>query len=885
MAAVLSISAANATDITGVTGNNGVFDIRPGIASGDVGYRHYNNFTLDAGDIANLIYQYKGNGSTKDLNAFINLVESQINVNGIVNTLKGDGSFHNTGHAIFISPNGMTVGASGVLNVGQLSVITPTTTKFDELTRAYNSKDYATMNRVSKLRSDEATAADSTINFGGNAPVSIEGAIISRNGVDIRGSQIDIAGTAKIYNGMNNSAKIGASDNLQTLFDTLVNTEGLTNGSSIIIKSGKGENASIKIASGADILNSAAKSDKGNAEIAITNHGDMGLTFSGKAQSNNRLSLYNTAGDLKIGDENGTGALLTSNTDIAISNASTAGALNIAQKATIDAANDVDVINNGTKALAIGGPLVALNANNRVNIVNDGQGNLSITNLAIIGKADGTTKTVRIVNRGGHLSFAGNANAAESVSIRNEATGGMAIAGNVNAGKGILVHNKNGNATLSGNLKVTDGNIAVRNEGNGKLTTTEDSNIENGIGKIYITNAGTQGMELNGDISNEGELAINNLAGEAFVNGTIENKGNIGIINKDTGTGLTIGATINNEGEIKLVNSTGINGLTVNGTVNNKGKNLYVYNDAGHTTINGKLNNEESGNLYVLSRANSTGITTAVDSVISNETGNLAIKHNGAGTKVVTDEDGTVHNVGMDLNGTVTNNHGEIAINNYTGDMNVAGTITESGNKTIGIVNRAASEDRAGTSNGGNAMTVNATINGHDINIKNNGAGDMTVNGDITHNGRLNVLANEGNLILGGQIHNTGKDLTYAAARANGDGIQVKPTFNAEATNGGDILIKNITGQNGLNYEGTMTNNNGLAEVYNLVGDMTVNGKIDATGHIDKYEKPGASAVILNKGAGLTVTEASQLDGEVVIVNKGTKKADVADKYREKLYE
>ena len=144
----------------------------------------------------------------------------------------------------------------------------------------------------------------------------------------------------------------------------------------------------------------------------------------------------------------------------------------------------------------------------------------------------------------------------------------------------------------------------------------------------------------------------------------------------------------------------------------------------------------------------------------------------------------------------------------------------------------------------------------------------MTVNGEITHDGRLNVLANEGNLIMGGKIHNTGKNMTYAASRANGDGVDVKSTFEADSTNGGLILIKNITGKNGLKYDGTMTSN-GQAEIYNKVGDMTVNGNLNA--------KP---AVILNTGDNMTVTDNANLQGDVKIVNKGSQKATVADKYK-----
>ena len=52
IAATLSVSGAfAATDITGVNGNNGVFNITPDKLNGEVGYRKYDNFNLSAGDI------------------------------------------------------------------------------------------------------------------------------------------------------------------------------------------------------------------------------------------------------------------------------------------------------------------------------------------------------------------------------------------------------------------------------------------------------------------------------------------------------------------------------------------------------------------------------------------------------------------------------------------------------------------------------------------------------------------------------------------------------------------------------------------------------------------------------------------------------------------
>ncbi len=848
LVALLSVSAANATDISGVAGNGNVYDIYAAQVNGDVGFRHYNNFELSKGDIANLIYRAQ-NGDQRALNTFINLVNNKVDINGIVNTVR-DGAFHN-GHAVFISPKGMVVGASGVLNVGTLSVVTPTEDKFNALREDYNNAKFDVISNISQLRNGAG------MNDGGNAPVEIQGKILTRGmgengsgvGLDIRGSQVDISGT--IVNGYAGTDKFTTLSQAEALFNNLVNTDGTIKAASSMIADDAGR---IVIKSGADVsatnkggINITGKiANLGNTETAITNHGSNGLQVGGVVATNGKLNVYNnnTASALTVA-----GKLTNKNANLSLSSK---GGIDVQTNANITSDKNIEVVNKGG-ALNFAGTAVA---QGKTDIVNSGNGGMNITGT--IGNTANETDTVRIVNENGKLTFTGKAYAKESVSLRNSGAQGMEIGGTVKADEGVLVHNKAGNATLSGAINVEDGNIAVYNQGTGKLTTTAGSTLTNGNGNVAVKNEATGGMELNGTITNEGEVAINNLAGAAVVNGTINNIGNIGIINKDNGTGLTIGGTVNNEGKIKIVNSTGANGLTVNGTVNNELGNLYVYNDAGHATINGTLNNTGAGNLYVLSRAASTGITTGTDSHIINEAGNLAIKHNGSGA---------LNGAGMNLNGEVAND-GEIAINNYTGNMNVAGTITQNGNKTIGIINRAASEDKASTAQGGNSMTVNATINGRDINIKNNGSGDMTVNGEITHNGRLNVLGNEGNLILGGKIHNTGTDMTYAASRAEGDGIDVKSTFQADANNGGTILIKNITGQNGLNYEGSMTSNN-QAEIYNKVGDMNVTGAINA-----------APAVILNTGRNLTVTDAANLQGDVKIVNKGSEKATVADKYK-----
>ena len=115
-----------ASEISGVTGHNGVFNIDPTNKVGDIGFRQYAKFLLDKGDIANLNYA--------DIETFVNMVDSKININGVVNSMRGN-NFYN-GKAIFVSPNGMVVGSSGVLNVGSLGAYTPSAASYDKLVKS-----------------------------------------------------------------------------------------------------------------------------------------------------------------------------------------------------------------------------------------------------------------------------------------------------------------------------------------------------------------------------------------------------------------------------------------------------------------------------------------------------------------------------------------------------------------------------------------------------------------------------------------------------------------------------------------------------------------------------------------------------------------------------
>lgn len=842
IAATLSVSGAfAATDITGVTGNNGVFNITPDKLNGEVGYRKYDNFNLSAGDIANLIYKY---GNSRDINTFINLVQNGVKIDGILNTMR-DGNFYN-GQAVFITPGGMTVGASGVLNVGSLSVITPTNDAYNSLKGEYASNNFANINNISSLLNKSSNVGN----------ISIDGKILAREGVQLRGGQINVGANGAIVNGITSTQaftdRATAATQAEALFNNLVNTNGIKtasaftkNGSNIQIKSSTGVDIAGKVINGAADA-SGITSAQGNSGVFITNSGSNGTKISGLVQSTHELNVFNKAGDMTIN-----GTLKNEGANLNVSN----NGGNVAIGGTLSSDRDIAITNNSsTGSLAFSGTAKGANAN----FVNEGAGGMNVT-----GAVSGTK--ARFINRGGKLVIANTADkvAADRVDVVNYGDGGASIGG-INAENGLYVVNHKGNLSVDGHVTTgDDATISIRNaETAGKLAVGTNGHVD-GKGKVALRNQGANGMTIDGKVTNDNalgnaETSIINENGALLVNGKINNNGNMAI--KNTGSGMTISknAVVTNEGQLKVKNY-GADGMTIVGDVNNTG-NVTFYNDAGKMklataedgTKAGNITNED-GRLIIWSRNNSTGISAASSSkIINNGNGNsLAIKHTGttaAGSK------------GLDLQGTIRND-GETAINNYSGDMYISGNIQSDG--SLGIINRAG----AGKADFASAGSITSDKN---INIKNYGSGDMTVNNTITNNGRLNIIANTGKLNLGGTVHNDSNGALddnngfYAVSRDQGTGINLSSGFKADGA--GQNLIKNISGSEGLRYEGNINASGSQTELYNQKGNMTVGGTLATTGD--------GKVVVLNKGDGMKLDGIITSEKDAKIVNKGLEHAE-----------
>ena len=105
---------------TQVTTNGNVHNVTTDKIQNGIGINKFVNFNLVAKEIANLKFG--------DASKLLNFVDSHITVDGVVNAVKDNKI---GGDLYFVSPTGMTVGSTGVINAGSLTVAIPTQSEFD----------------------------------------------------------------------------------------------------------------------------------------------------------------------------------------------------------------------------------------------------------------------------------------------------------------------------------------------------------------------------------------------------------------------------------------------------------------------------------------------------------------------------------------------------------------------------------------------------------------------------------------------------------------------------------------------------------------------------------------------------------------------------------
>ncbi len=561
-----TLISAMASEITGVNGNNGVYNINPTamINGSDIGYRKYKDFNLDKGDIANLIYQY-GN---RDVETFVNLVDNKININGVVNSMR-DGNFYN-GKAIFVSPNGMVVGASGVLNVGSLSITTPTQETYNyykanpnaDLTNLYSSK--------------------------GNSTVTIDGRAFATNNIDITSGNIIVNGS--MLAGTGNNSVITNNSQSDALFNTLVNTQNIHEANNF-----NSRNGNIQISSGIGTAITGNMQNLGKGNTTIINDGTNGILIKGNSTNHNgNTFVINNAGEINI-----QGTLKNEN-------------------------GNLEATNNGTTFTTSGtitnsdGKLALLNNNGALDITktakvsNTGAGTTNIENHGINGinvyggiTSEGDLTMTNTGDKGILVDSSARVNGNNNISISNNAVGGTNIKGLVNAGKDVNISNSNSNVVIGDNtennnyisagkdinISVDNGNIL--NYGVEKTLLAADGNLN-----MNVTN-GTIGssVQQTGASKNSTGIGPKSQGTRDFtksINGNIKGKVNASTTDKaNTGNDLVINyAAIDSDMNIDTIKADGRVILTVDDSSHAKGGEAtgVQYNMVNASTDSSKTN-------------------------------------------------------------------------------------------------------------------------------------------------------------------------------------------------------------------------------------------------------------------------------------------------------
>lgn len=743
----MGLSVFAASTISGVTnGGSGTFNIDPTTKTNGTGFRHYQDFNLGQGDVANLNFA--------DINTFVNMVDNQVVINGIVNSVRGNG-FYN-GKAVFISPNGMVVGASGVLNVGSLGVYAP------------NSIDYTNL----KNSPSAATLAEATENASnGGAPITINGKVITAGNVDLVGGKIDIAKNAGIVGGVNlNQMTIQTSEQQATaLFNNLVNTDNLANGNNftsdaagqIRITSNKGVNVAgniVNYATGGEYQDANSTNYSGiliNSHNGSTPEGDAitsGINVSGNIVNTKGLVEFNNnGGDLDIsGNIKNNGTTHIYNQPLAQYSDATKNE-NIAKNSGINITGKIDtkgnlrIENRGGKGLNISGT---------VNHEGDSfvqNGYSSENDIMGYGKNNEKLDNTGALNIGGTFNTTGNAEFLNTEYGQD----GLNVTGNVTTG---------GKATYT-------------NKGAAGLNIKQGGAIKSSQG-LEMTNYGAGGLNITGSANNTGKATVTNHSGRLTVGGTFTNNGDATFINN--GTELNVSGTVANENGLLDMTNNGADGFNVTetGKISGNGGLNMTNSEIGTAgmNINGTVTN--IGNANVLNKAGALNVkgsfTNTGDAVFTNDGTNLVVNGtvtNNKGTLKMTNNNGA-----FNVNGTVRNNGTTTNLTNAGADgLNVTGTVYSNGDLTM-------------TNTGAKGINLASTgrVNGdNNIYINNNSKGGVNVKGLVNGQKDVNITSENGNVVIGDNTEND----NYITA---GDNININVNNGSILNEGSATKVKTL---------------------------------------------------------------------------------------------
>ncbi|MBO6205009.1 MAG: leukotoxin LktA family filamentous adhesin [Selenomonas sp.] len=267
-----TVYAQNIEKKSGETFNDkGISDIYADKVINNAAVNAFKNFDLDKGNIANMHF-----GKADNPNAaarLFNFVDNQVNINGTVNAIRNNAI---GGDMYFLSPNGVVVGASGVINAGSVHMAAPSQDFYKEIVGSDGVADKAFSQRLSMITNGELP-----LNPAGT--ITVSGKINAVDGISVRAGIVNIKENAAIVN----------RDKLD--YANLVNVSGVSAGlgSNLVLQKSKDGSGAITVAAvgdttnqwniGVNNLDSKVTVEK---NASITGDGDVTI----KAEARNKAS-------------------------------------------------------------------------------------------------------------------------------------------------------------------------------------------------------------------------------------------------------------------------------------------------------------------------------------------------------------------------------------------------------------------------------------------------------------------------------------------------------------------------------------------------------------------------------------------------------------------
>ena len=223
---------SHASDITDKDGhslinNDPVHNLYAQELDNNLAVSRYDKFSLSQNEIANLFFNKQGESTYAD--NLVNFVNERIDINGTVNAVR-NGAID--GNLYFLSPEGLAVGKSGVINAGAVN--------------AY-SVGYGDYLKLNALDAAGLAARLDDINDGKLARTSesidINGVVNARNNITLHATEVKVGGTLNQNSNIDFTALVNAGNTVNNISNLRMTADG----NDLIIDSGDtGINISVK---------------------------------------------------------------------------------------------------------------------------------------------------------------------------------------------------------------------------------------------------------------------------------------------------------------------------------------------------------------------------------------------------------------------------------------------------------------------------------------------------------------------------------------------------------------------------------------------------------------------------------------------------------------